>query len=87
MAIKLIGEQSWRQYSARHVISESFVFDSNGGSRKKNGDIIVVRDVFEKIIHCVDKYKTIGNTAMQLAPSTASAPWGIVSNLLEVCYC
>ncbi|ETS85593.1 hypothetical protein PFICI_03618 [Pestalotiopsis fici W106-1] len=51
---------------------------------KKNGDIIILRDVFEKIIQWVDKFKAIGDTAMSAAPSYASIPWNVVCVLIKV---
>ncbi|KAK7418265.1 hypothetical protein QQX98_004050 [Neonectria punicea] len=50
---------------------------------KKNGDIIILRDVFEKIIQCVDKFKALGNAAAEFAPGYASVPWGVIKMLLQ----
>ncbi|CAM1505811.1 Fc.00g114480.m01.CDS01 [Cosmosporella sp. VM-42] len=46
---------------------------------KKNGDVIILRDVFEKIIQCVDKFKALGNAAAEFAPGYASVPWGVTA--------
>lgn len=51
---------------------------------KKNGDIIILRDVFEKIIQWVDKFKAIGDYAVQAAPSYAAIPWNVVCVLIKV---
>lgn len=51
---------------------------------KKNGDVIVLRDVFEKIIKWVQNFQQVGNLAIYYAPSYAKLPWGVVSRLLQV---
>lgn len=54
--------------------------------KKRNGDVIVLRDVFEKIIKWVDRFKVIGDLAVSMAPpGYASVPWGAVCLLLKVC--
>ena len=53
--------------------------------KKKSGDIIILRDVFEKIIQCVDKFKMLGNAAAEFAPGYASVPWAAIKMLLQVC--
>ncbi|KAM0428831.1 hypothetical protein ACHAPT_006631 [Fusarium lateritium] len=50
---------------------------------KKSGDIIILRDVFEKIIQCVDKFKMLGNAAVEFAPGYASVPWAVIKMLLQ----
>ncbi|KAI8672022.1 hypothetical protein NCS56_00664500 [Fusarium sp. Ph1] len=50
---------------------------------KKSGDVIILRDVFEKIIQCVDKFKMLGNAATQFAPGYASVPWAVIKMLLQ----
>ncbi|KAM0550838.1 hypothetical protein ACHAPJ_008701 [Fusarium lateritium] len=51
--------------------------------KKKSGDIIILRDVFEKIIQCVDKFKMLGNAAAEFAPGYASVPWAAIKMLLQ----
>lgn len=51
---------------------------------KKSGDVIILRDVFEKIIQCVDKFKMLGNAAAEFAPGYASVPWAVIKMLLQV---
>lgn len=52
--------------------------------KKRNGDIIILRDVFEKIVQCVQKFKELGNAVAQISPEYASVPWGAVMILLQV---
>ena len=49
-----------------------------------NGKEIIVRDVIEKIIVCIDKFKAIGDVIVQYDPGHASIPWGCVRFLLQV---
>ncbi|KAI1479017.1 hypothetical protein F4774DRAFT_419115 [Daldinia eschscholtzii] len=51
--------------------------------RKRNGDVIILRDVFEKMIRWVDNFKDISKIVMEFAPSYASIPWGIICILLK----
>lgn len=51
---------------------------------KRNGDVLILRDVFEKIITWVDKFKKVGDVAIQAAPSYAAIPWQVVGFLLKV---
>jgi hypothetical protein len=51
---------------------------------KHNGDVIVLRDIFEKIVTWVDKFKDVGNAIMQYDPIHASLPWAGIRFLLQV---
>ncbi|KAH0536068.1 hypothetical protein FGG08_007034 [Glutinoglossum americanum] len=51
---------------------------------KHNGDIIILRDVFEKIATWVEKFKAVGNAVVQYDPIHASLPWAGVRLLLQV---
>ncbi|KAJ4142808.1 hypothetical protein NW754_010247 [Fusarium falciforme] len=53
---------------------------------KKSGDVIILRDVFEKIIQCVDKFKMLGNAAAEFAPGYASVPWAVIKMLLQATF-
>lgn len=50
---------------------------------KQNGDIVIVRDVCEKLIKCVNKFKEAGDVAVQYDPAHASLPWAAVRFLLQ----
>lgn len=52
--------------------------------RRKNGEVIIVRDVFEKIVKYVQKFREIGDVAVQYDPAHASLPWAGVRLLLQV---
>ena len=43
-----------------------------------------MRDIFEKIIVWVDKFKALGDVAVQYDPAHASLPWAGVRFLLQV---
>lgn len=49
-----------------------------------NGRSIIIRDVLEKIIVWIDKFKQIGDIAVNFDPVHASLPWAGVRFLLEV---
>ncbi|KAL1851056.1 hypothetical protein Daus18300_012665 [Diaporthe australafricana] len=51
---------------------------------KPNGDIIIVRDVLEKIVGWVEKFKDTGDTIVQYDPGHAALPWAAVRFLLKV---
>ena len=44
----------------------------------------MLRDVAEKIVHWVNKFKEIGDVAVNFDPVHASLPWAGVRFLLEV---
>ncbi|KAI4117701.1 MAG: hypothetical protein LQ345_002125 [Seirophora villosa] len=50
---------------------------------KQNGDIVIVRDVCEKLIKWVNKFKEAGDVAVQYDPAHASLPWAAVRFLLQ----
>lgn len=52
--------------------------------RRKNGATVSVRDVFSKIATWVNRFKDIGDIAVQLDPVHASLPWAGVRFLLHV---
>lgn len=49
-----------------------------------NGRTIILRDIAEKIIFWIDKFKQIGDIAVNFDPVHASLPWVGVRFLLEV---
>lgn len=52
--------------------------------KRSNGEIIIVRDVLEKIVSWVDKFKTVGDVAAQFDPISVSLPWAAFRFLLTV---
>ena len=48
------------------------------------GKTIVLRDLFDKIIAWVYKFKAIGDTAVQFDPAPATLAWAAVRFLLQV---
>ncbi|KAL8800925.1 MAG: hypothetical protein Q9223_007165 [Gallowayella weberi] len=51
---------------------------------KKNGDIVIIRDLFDKMIRWVHKFKEIGDIAVQYDPSHASLPWAGIRFFLQL---
>lgn len=51
---------------------------------KTDGSIIVLRDVFEKVIQNVTKYAKAVDIAVNVDPLHAGVPWAIVRALLQV---
>ncbi|KAH0149993.1 hypothetical protein KCU67_g10844, partial [Aureobasidium melanogenum] len=52
--------------------------------KEPNGDTIVVRDVVEKVVKWITKFKEIGDIAVQYDPVHASLPWAGVRFLLQL---
>ena len=42
---------------------------------RSNGEVIILRDLFEKMAVWVNKFKEIGDVAVQYDPGHASLPW------------
>ena len=51
--------------------------------RKSNGKDIILRDVLDKIVGFLDKFVTVGDTAVQYDPAHASLPWAGVRFVLR----
>lgn len=52
--------------------------------KKSNGRIIIIRDLFDKILKWVDTFKQIGDIAVQYDPGHATLPWAGVRFILQV---
>lgn len=52
--------------------------------KRISGDEVILRDVFEKIVTWVNKFKDFGDIAMQYDPGHAALPWAGVRFLLQV---
>lgn len=61
----------------QHCIRKNWKF------KKPNGDTIILRDVLEKIIKWVDRFRVVGDVAIQYDPTAASLPWAGVRFLLQ----
>ncbi|KAF2142286.1 uncharacterized protein K452DRAFT_358125 [Aplosporella prunicola CBS 121167] len=51
--------------------------------KKPSGDVIFIRDVLEKITKWVDRFREVGDAAVQFDMSHASLPWAGVRFLLQ----
>jgi hypothetical protein len=54
--------------------------------KKSNGEVVILRDLFEKMTKWLNKFKEIGDVAMQYSPSYAALPWAGVRFILQVSY-
>ena len=52
---------------------------------RSNGDSVHIYDVCEKIVNWVNKFKEIGDAAMQYDPGHAALPWAAIRFFLQVC--
>lgn len=51
---------------------------------KLNGDVVIVRDVLEKIVGWIQRFKEAGDTIVQYDPTHAALPWAAVRVMLQV---
>lgn len=51
---------------------------------KHNGDVVILRDVFEKMAGWVNKFKEVGDMAVQYDTAHAALPWAGIRLLLQV---
>ena len=52
--------------------------------KKSNGSVVIIRDVFEKIVHSISKYAQAVDVAVSTAPMYAAPLWAVVRFLLQV---
>jgi len=52
--------------------------------KKKDGEVVILRDSLEKVIKWVNKFKEVGDEAVQYDPSHAALPWAGVRLVLQV---
>lgn len=52
--------------------------------KKSNGEEIIIRDIFDKILTWLDSFKSICDVAMQYDAVHAALPWAAVRFLLNV---
>ena len=51
--------------------------------KKPNGDVIVVRDVLEKIAKWINRFKETGDVVIQYDPAHLALPWAAFRFLLQ----
>ena len=51
---------------------------------RRNGETIILRDVLNKILTWVDKFKTVMDMVVQYDPGHAALPWACVRFILQV---
>ncbi|MCJ1396183.1 hypothetical protein MMC18_009072 [Xylographa bjoerkii] len=52
--------------------------------KKRNGQVVILRESLEKVVGSVAKFKEVGDAAVQYDPSHAALPWAGVRLLLQV---
>lgn len=52
--------------------------------RKASGEVIILRDLLEKVVVWVNKFKEVIDVAVQYDPLHAALPWAAVRSLLQV---
>ena len=54
--------------------------------KRKNGEFLVLYDVYEKMVKWVTKFKEVGDIAVQYDPGHAALPWAAIRFFLQVRY-
>lgn len=52
--------------------------------KNRNGNVIIIRDVFAKMVVWIEKFKAIGDTIIQYDTGHAALPWAAARFLLQV---
>ncbi len=52
--------------------------------KKSSGEVLILRDIFEKIVTWVNKFKEVGDAAVQYDPAHAALPWAALRFFLQV---
>jgi hypothetical protein len=52
--------------------------------KKRDGEVVILRDSLEKVVKWVNKFKEVGDAAVQYDPSHAALPWAGVRLFLQV---
>jgi len=60
------------------------VCGSGGSTRNRNDEDVILRDLFGKMAKWVNKFKEVGDVAVQYDPVHAALPWTGVRFLLQV---
>lgn len=51
--------------------------------RRKSGKPLILRDLYAKIVTCINKFKAIGDIVVQYDPAHAALPWAAVRFVLQ----
>ena len=51
---------------------------------RKSGEIVIISDIFSKVVKWIDLFKQIGDCVVQYDPGRAALPWAGVRFLLQV---
>ena len=54
--------------------------------KKRNGEVVILRDVLDKVMVWVNKFKEIGDIVIQYDPMYTSLPWAGIRFLLQASY-
>jgi type IV secretory pathway VirB9-like protein len=52
--------------------------------KNRQGHKVILRDVFAKIATWIDKFKQVGDVAIQYDPGHAALPWAAIRFVLQV---
>lgn len=52
--------------------------------KKPNGEVVILRDIMDKMVKSIAKFKDIGDVAVQYDPAHATLPWVGVRLVLQV---
>ena len=50
----------------------------------RNGETVVLRDIFAKMVHWIDAFKQVGDIVVQYDPGHAALPWAGVRFILQI---
>ncbi len=67
-----------------NVEAKKVICLSKGWKYKRNGKVVNVRDVLEKAVVWIQKFKDIGDIVVQYDPTHAALPWAGIRFLLQV---
>lgn len=51
---------------------------------KRNGEVVLIRDMFQKVVDWVKKFREVGDAVAQYDPAHLSLPWAGIRLLLQV---
>ena len=54
--------------------------------KRKSGEVVILRDLFGKLVKWLQRFQEIGDIAVQYDPVHAALPWAGVRFLIKVCY-
>ena len=76
----LTGLQELTERAEDQCVKRRWRFPKPG----RNGETLVLRDIFGKIVHWVDAFKQIGDIVVQYDPGHAALPWAGVRFILQI---